>query len=109
MKTDGDMYCYEVGTIDWGWHHLQSIEKTVLDLFNNEWDGDVLQNMQANWMVAQRLATGKCSGPWRKGLEAPAVFWIPTKDGGMAYGFIFKQDHGGDTFVVTPYEMPWLA
>ena len=109
MNQERKLYCYEVGTLDWGWHHLQSVEKTVLDLFNNEWDGEVLLAMKAYWMQAQQLAGAQGYGLWRQGHEEPAVFWVPTKDGGMVYGFIFKQDHAGDTFVVTPYEMPWLA
>lgn len=106
MNQDRNLFCYEIGTLDWGWQFLQPIDQAVLAIFHDKNNGDMLKQFKNDWHHAQLLAGHH---EWRQGEEAPAVFWMPTKEYCMAYAFVFKMDHGGETFVVTPYEMPWLA
>lgn len=110
MNQEHKLFCYEVEPLDFGWEHMQPIEKVVMEIFNDEEEsnGEILKDMQGDWIYAQRMAGAQGCGAWRKGRESPSIFWIPTKEGHMAYGFIFKQDHSGVTFIVSPVEMPWL-
>ena len=38
----------------------------------------------------------------------PYVFWLPSPQGYCLCGFVFKNNGGGDTFVVSPVALPFL-
>lgn len=108
MKKERELFCYEIGTLDWGWQYLLPISKAVLSLFNDENSDNTLQELKEDWPKAQSLAAAHGCGELRGGDQSPAVFWIPTKEFYMTYAFVFKEDNGGYTYVVSPVEMPWL-
>lgn len=67
------------------------------------------ENTLATWQKAQEVASAHMG--WEGDItEGPYVFMLPMNDGGgtMTAGFIWKQSNNGTTFVVSPFEMPWL-
>ncbi|MCS6766060.1 MAG: hypothetical protein MO847_06375 [Candidatus Protistobacter heckmanni] len=39
---------------------------------------------------------------------SPRVLWLPMAEFSFTWGFVWKQDNNGETFVVSPYPLPWL-
>ncbi|SDC67894.1 hypothetical protein SAMN05428966_10296 [Massilia sp. PDC64] len=111
------MHTYHIAPIDFGWENLKTVEETASELgalkARAALDGpralaqleiDV-DDFLARWAAAKDLAQGEgWEGDFRQG---PVVFWVPHESG-FKYGFAFKQDNNGSTFVVSPYKMPWL-
>jgi hypothetical protein len=97
--TDRLWYAYQVELpIDFGWEHLPTVAaySSVEDDFN-----DILDEFLFAKTLARELGwDGVNYGESR-------VFLLPQSDM-MAYGFVWKQDHSGTTFVISPYELPWL-
>jgi len=110
------MYVYCVDPIDFGWENLSTVAETaarlgaataVAAVDKQKHAGpllDVSEFLHA-WEVAQVTASGAgWEGDFR---DDPVVFWIPYADG-FRFGFVFKQDNNGTTFVLSPVEMPWV-
>ena len=106
-------HVYQVGPIDYGWHHLRTVRET-LEVFAVPCEGsDPREGVDTtaalaflrHWDDAKEtaLAAG-WDGHFR--LE-PRVVWLPQALE-MAYGFVFKQDHNGATFVLSPHPLPHL-
>ena len=106
-------HTYEVPPIDIGWENLKTVRETAAALLErsvgsmrkNDIDDSVLQGFLRSWESAKDAASQKgWDGDFR--LE-PVVMWIPN-DTEFNYGFAFKQDNNGTTYVISPVEMPWL-
>ncbi|HCT4984470.1 TPA: hypothetical protein OTZ20_002895 [Pseudomonas aeruginosa] len=108
-------YVYEVSPIDYGWNFPQSLSD-VIARFNADCSDDVpkeqgydlsmLKSFVDDWDSAKMAAASKgWEGDFR---HKPVVFWIPIEDR-FEYGFVFKQDNNGTTFVVSPVVLPWLG
>jgi hypothetical protein len=104
---------YEVPPIDIGWGNLKTVQETAASLLatsgegtqKNDIDDSNLQSFLRSWESAKEAAGQKgWEGDFR--LE-PVVIWVPN-DTEFNYGFVFKQDNNGTTYVVSPVEMPWL-
>jgi hypothetical protein len=55
--------------------------------------------------ISKELAT---ENGWEGDFRGSAyVFWIPDEHN-MRYGFVWKQDNNGTTFVVSPVPLPHL-
>lgn len=110
------MYAYHIGPIDYAWSQLKTVEDTAAEMAAFEARVAVVNAAEvveypevkqflADWQEAKSLACGEgWEGDFRQG---PVVFWIP-EGGSFAYGFAFKQDNNGSTFVISPVPMPWL-
>lgn len=111
-------YAYGVGPIDWNWVRLKTLKETLTDIVNsNELDSftdqddgvavDEVRDFLSNWEAAKLLAAEKgWEGDFRVG---PYVFWLPSETkNSFVYGFVFKQDNNGMTFVVSPEPLSWL-
>lgn len=106
-------HVYEVGPIDYGWHHLKSIRET-LAVFAVPCEGsDPREGVDTtaslgfltSWEEAKEAALeAGWEGQFR--LE-PRVFWLPGELA-MAHGFVFKQAQSGSTFVVSPQPLAHL-
>jgi hypothetical protein len=48
---------------------------------------------------------------WEGDFSFPArVLWLLEEgSNAFAYAFVWKQDHNGTTYVVSPYPLPWLG
>lgn len=110
------MYAYHIGPIDFGWQHLKTVAETARELGGLEAEllthtekyaieePDIAQFLD-DWKTAKQMA-GEVGweGDFR---HDPVVFWVPC-DGMFRYGFAFKQDNNGSTFVVSPVRNPSL-
>ena len=106
-------YTYEVPPIDIGWENMRTVQETASILTTRMHGGasknDItpsdLQSFLYAWESAKEEASiNGCEGDFR---NEPVVIWIPN-DTEFNYGFAFKQDNNGTTYVVSPVSMPWL-
>lgn len=108
---------YRVGPIDHGWDFLPTVQsladeigalearEKVMRGHTNLYDGITIDQLTEDWQSAKDAAFAQgWEGDTRQG---PAVMWLPGETG-FVYGFIFKQDNNGTTFVVSPYILPWM-
>lgn len=110
---------YAISPIDWHWEHLQSVEAVAQKISSEHAalllerddddayydDGVSLDEFLSDWKSAREAATAKgWAGDFR---QPPVVFWIPDETG-FRYGFAFKQDKNGTTFIIAPLQMRWL-
>lgn len=105
---------YELGPIDHGWENLKTVRETVADIAQNEdvlaqphdLDGEAVRRFVDRWESAKDAAAAAgWEGDFR---HPPRVFWLPY-DISFEYGFVFKQDNNGTTYVVSPQDLPTLA
>lgn len=97
---------YEIAPIDFGWERLKSVEQTLLEMFDDETCESDIGRFAKDWHKAKELAKKKgWDGDFR---QQPAVFWMPWHELEMVYGFVFKQENNGITYVVSPVKLPWL-
>jgi hypothetical protein len=101
-------YAYHISPIDMGWEYLPTvgdfvakIKKDVPQFYSQEY----LDRIVTDFEKAQELAeeTG-WEGDFR---HDPCVFFLPG-DVYLNYGFVWKQDNNGNTFVVSPRPLFWL-
>ena len=107
---------YDISPIDVGWDNLKTV-----------WETAALLGAKDAESRARRETTSDCSYDLPKFLTAwefakqkagdhgwegdfridPVVFWVPD-DTQFSYGFVFKQDNNGTTYIVSPVDMPHL-
>ncbi|MFT3756458.1 MAG: hypothetical protein QM769_11040 [Pseudoxanthomonas sp.] len=106
-------HVYRLPPIDAGWGHLESVKETLaaiadeIDEFSapDNFNAMEVSDFLCAWKaVKEEVGKRGWDGEFR--LE-PRVFWLPS-EGELAYGFVFKQENDGTTFVVSPYSLPWL-
>lgn len=108
------MYVYSLPPIDWMWEYLPTVsdlrerfrrDDCVLDEAGDLNEPRHRADFDRAFDQAKDLATIEgWEGDFRQG---PRVFWVP----GMLtfeYGFVWKQDNDGMTFVVSPQPLVWL-
>ncbi len=103
--------------IDYGWEDLESFEEVAakfarhdaaLEVAEEELEERKLPKLWSSLKRAYELAREEgWEGDFR-GYSHPKVFFVPGTNNTMEFGFVWKQDNNGTTFVVSPYEMPWL-
>lgn len=103
-------HVYEIAPIDLRWEFLATVDATAAEIKAQEkeigQEGDPsTEQFSAAWESAQEAAGDKgWAGDFR---SAPRVFWVPG-DTEFDFGFVFKQDNNGTTYVVSPVELPHL-
>lgn len=107
---------YEITPIDFGWETLSTVSETAAKLGSEDAvsrvDGDPqsapfysLDTFLADWETAKQLAS---EAGWEGDFRGePRVFWLPTELE-IRYGFVFKQDNNGTTYVISPCALPHL-
>jgi hypothetical protein len=109
---------YHISPIDFGWDNLQTVEEvaakmaatqaaTVVNDPSSPEDGELSQFLMDFKLAARHAKETGWEGDYRTGHE-PRVFWLPV-DGDFKYGFAWKQDNNGSTFVVSPWPLKWLG
>ena len=114
-------YAYCTLPIDNGFNNLILLEDYVIRLANSAKSvpGEITDDFKAEnqyssvssvlslWEFGKSLA--KKVG-WEGDIrEGPYVFFIPDPGSfEMRQCFVFKQDNNGETFIISPFEMPWL-
>lgn len=107
-------YTYAVPAIDLGWEHLKTVQQALVSIVDCpnifaesslKIDLTEVNSFSAQWETAKKeAAQAGWEGDFR---HDPYVFWLPG-DGELVLGFVFKQDNGGTTFVMSPVPLPWL-
>lgn len=106
-------YRYKIFPIDYGWDNLKTVSQTVADLAIAENREGIKHDVNTKKIKAflKQLDLAKemareigWEGDFR---HEPYVFYLPS-EGEFVYGFAFKHDNNGDTFVISPIELPWL-
>lgn len=108
------MWTYEIAPIDFRWELLPSVADVAAQLARSdaeELSGNGTSDMPSceefldSWIRAKQAAEAAgWDGDFRTG---PVVFWLPSADR-FEYGFAFKQDRNGNTYVISPQELPHL-
>ena len=105
---------YSVGPIDHGWENLKTVRQTLSEIMNSEDDflekydipTESIDSFLKRWESAKEAARRHgWEGDFR---HEPYVFWLPSEVD-FVYGFVFKQDNNGTTFVVSPQQLPSVA
>lgn len=103
--------------IDYGWEDLETVEAVAakfarhdaaLEVNDVSYEERKLPRYWTALKQAYELAKGE---GWEGDFRAsggPQVFFVPGIKNDMEYGFVWKQDNNGTTFIVAPYEFPWL-
>lgn len=110
-------FAYAVSPIDFGWGNLKTVEETARELGSTDAyvkvmgadtlleEGPTFEDFLRAWESAKEAAYAEgWEGDFR---HKPVVFWVPTSTT-FEFGFAFKQDNNGTTFVISPVPMPWL-
>lgn len=109
-----DWHTYEIAPIDFGWENLKTVQETAAALLEksesstckNDIDSSELQAFLRSWETAKDAASKSgWEGDFR---DQPVVIWIPAETE-FSYGFVFKQENNGTTYIISPVEMPWLG
>lgn len=108
-------FIYVIPPIDFGWEHLPTVEDTLKAIKRDE---EIRSNGGELYDLAYR--SEKFSKDWEQAVtiaksmgmssdfrQEPSVLWMPSELQ-MEYGFVFKEDNNGTTYVVSHIEMPWL-
>lgn len=110
-------FTYVLGPIDFNWGQLKTVEETAIQLAKEDTldalhpeipsvgEEPTCRHFLARWREAQDEARNHhWEGDFR---QDPVVFWLPGETG-FEYGFAFKQDNNGTTFVMSPVPLPHL-
>ncbi|QBR03620.1 hypothetical protein [Paraburkholderia pallida] len=110
-------HVYRIPSIDFGWGYLPTVSDMAARLGADDGrmrtsgqpdlSGDVtLDAFIDAWERAQSVASEQ---GWEGDLcHDPVVFWLPAEND-FQFGFVFKQDNNGTTFVVSPFALPHIA
>lgn len=107
-------HVYDTGPIDYGWKNLATVRETLQTLAVPSEGSDPREGIDSSAALAfLRSWEGAKDAAIAAGWEGqfrlePRVFWLPDALE-MTHGFVFKQDHNGRTFVVSPRPLPHLA
>ncbi len=103
-------FVYSIPPIDFKWERLRSVRETIAhlaavpDINSDANDISDIEEFIGIWQSAKVAASQNgWEGDFR---NPPAVFWLPDESE-FSYGFVIKHDNNGDTFIVSPRELPW--
>ena len=108
-------HTYGIPPIDTFWNQLKTVEDTAADLAAanaretlalSSGTTPSAEQFLEDWRAAQ--AEAKAAGWDGDFRRPPVVFWVPF-DTDFQYGFVIKHDNNGDTFVISPVELPHLT
>ncbi len=113
-----NMYIYHCGPIDWNWNNLMTVhelmkkltDKHCFEIDGEDLDGDItLHYVMAKFNQCLKAADEHCG--WEGDFtEEPRVFAIPFPyHYDFEFGFVWKQQNNGSTFVACPIELPHLS
>lgn len=114
MKV-GKLYAYEINPIDFGWQYLTLVsshrERLAKEYASEQVSTErqyLLKKLRDfEEFIDEAMNAGETVG-WEGDFRVePHVGFLPI-DGNVTPYCVWKQDNNGDTFVVSPFEMPWL-
>ncbi|WP_052757368.1 hypothetical protein [Sphingobium chungbukense] len=105
---------YAIIPIDWTWEFLPTVQEMAGRFAESDatqrvesvdYDPLYLDNFWKHFELAKRLAAQEgWEGDFR---QHPRVFFLPDENQ-FRYGFVWKQENNGTTFVVSPQPLSWL-
>ena len=112
---------YERPPIDYWWEFLPTVADVAVRMAS-----DGAQEAVEDWLEATPLgidnatAFVKCFHKaqdlarmhgWEGAFREPArVLWLPEAGSpAFTHAFVWKQDHNGMTYVISPHPLPWLG
>jgi hypothetical protein len=106
-------HCYHIFPIDFGWEFLPDLKQVIAQAAMQDacWiEQGISENIAQQIMEDFKFAMAAMrkrgwEGDFRDG---PKVFFLPN-DTDFVWGFVWKQDNNGETFVVSPRPLPWLS
>lgn len=108
-------YAYSMEPIDWGWENLISVPDYLKTLAVEEANAKLTKCPSESesvdaFLAAYAEARVAVGAEWEGTVRGNVyVFFLPfPATGGFVYGFTWKQDTNGVTFVVSPCRLPWL-
>jgi hypothetical protein len=109
-------HAYSMEPIDHGWRCLSTIEAFLETLAIEEahakFRNSVSENETVDYFLAdyREAKSAACEQGWEGEVQGEAyVFWLPVPgSGAFKYGFAWKQNTNGVTFIVSPVRLPWL-
>lgn len=115
-KDAMNWFVYETVPVDHDWDYLPSVEGVAKNLAAMKVEM-VLEYGKANfarlsydefmecWISAQDAA--RADGWEGEHHQTPRVLWFPIEDA-FRPGFIIKQSNNGQTYVISPVDLPYL-
>lgn len=107
---------YEVAPIDLGWEFLPTVEEIGSKIAKSEAEAEVKGHASGPYNYATFMkhfdeAKDAASnigwyGDYKK-YAMPRVLFFPDETE-FGYGFVWKQDNNGMTYVISRYALPWL-
>ncbi len=102
-------FAYQLPPIDFGWDSCPTVEDYYATLAKDVFRGyarqENLNEFRDNFKTAKAMASDI---GWEGDFRGEAhVFMMPDEDQ-FTYGFAWKQDNNGTTFVISPQPMPHL-
>lgn len=108
------MRAYGIIPIDFGWEYLPTVEDIAHKFATNDatlkiegvdYEPEMLPGFLERFALAKEAAIAE---GWEGDFRGKArVFFLPGEND-FHYGFVWKQDNNGTTFVVSPHSLPWL-
>ncbi len=108
-------HVYVLPPIDFGWNMLLTVEDALSIIAKDEEESDMAEygwdlsytksQFNKDWDSAVSLA--KKYGMSSEIRGEPSVFWLPGNIS-FEYGFVFKEENNGTTYVVSPVGLSWL-
>lgn len=114
MTNEIHWQAYCIPPIDHGWQYLRTVAETLSDIsamdyevgIKGDIDAQTIREFLEGWEAAKEAA-GEVG--WEGDFRGhPRVFWLPSEYD-CQFGFVFKQDNNGTTFVVSPQPLPHLG
>jgi len=105
---------YKIAPIDHGWLYLRTVGETAR-LLGGHWAEAAVNGLVADhptvetFLASYHYAHDAALAHGYDGInrQEPVVFWFPDA-AVFNYGFVFKSDIGGITYVVSPKPLKWL-
>lgn len=105
------MFVYAITPIDFGWEYCPTVSEFAGQIARLEFgksgfgEKGNFNRFVKDFEEAKELAKKR---GWEGHFRAEArVFQIPV-EGSFEYGFAWKQDNNGDTFIISPIELSHL-
>lgn len=112
------MIVYVCSPIDNNWESLQSVSQYAQELGAR--DAAVIAEHGEKGLLSFDYTVNDFLKDWEEAKssayehgwegdcrQGPSIFWLPDETG-FSYGFVFKQDNNGTTFIVSPKRLPWI-
>lgn len=107
---------YDIVPIDYGWEFLPTIEDVAqkfakydaaLAVAEEKFEQPLLPRFFELFSQAKEMAHEVGWEGDHQGYAGPRVFFLPA-EGDFNYGFVWKQNNNGTTFVISPEPLTWL-